>query len=519
MPAAIVLAQLTMPDFGTPFDLNGWTINTVDTGTVLLDDSVRKIDAHGICKNVQATDGKQYFVPTKSANEWNSFINGASSGVSLSECNSLSLKECVCKYGIADYHVATNYCNGITNTASVIHFNSLVVKKPGIGFISWGDTSLNINEDPMYLYSSIIGRGYMGVLPDGTIKTYGWVDYNYVPPPAGSITNKPIFTGKWTLGTGVLFATVQPDGNLLAWGDKYIIPNKPNGTFIENLTTGVGTIVSRRNDNMIITWGRQGFTNINYSIDGTNITKVYSNGFAYAGLKNDGSIITWGSASDGGTGGPTDNGYVSIYPNSSGTSYWSGTGAFAAIKADGSITSWGNSSNGGSGAPVKSGYVKVVPGAGFAALNQDGTVYSWGAVTNYPTGNNFVDIVGTGGGFFAALTDTGYIKSWGKFGNTDLTGTEPTDGGYIKIIASAGAFTALKADGSLKTWGYSSYVGNPPTDSGYVEVYSNGAVFMGLKADGSIKAWGLSNGYGASGVPTGTGYSASFFIAPQCYNL
>ncbi len=89
LPATIVLAQLTMPDFGTPFDLNGWTINTVDTGTVLLDNSVRKIDAHGICKNVQATDGKQYFVPTKSANEWNSFINGAPSGINISACTSL----------------------------------------------------------------------------------------------------------------------------------------------------------------------------------------------------------------------------------------------------------------------------------------------------------------------------------------------------------------------------------------------------------------------------------------------
>ena len=34
--------------------------------------------------------------------------------------------------------------------------------------------------------------------------------------------------------------------------------------------------------------------------------------------------------------------------------------AFAALKADGSITAWGHSSYGGSGAPTDDGYVNIV---------------------------------------------------------------------------------------------------------------------------------------------------------------
>ena len=76
----------------------------------------------------------------------------------------------------------------------------------------------------------------------------------------------------------------------------------------------------------------------------------YSTASAFAALKADGSVSAWGHSSYGGSGAPTDSGYVKIYS----TSY-----AFAAIKADGSITAWGNGAYGGSGAPSDSGYIKV----------------------------------------------------------------------------------------------------------------------------------------------------------------
>ena len=82
-------------------------------------------------------------------------------------------------------------------------------------------------------------------------------------------------------------------------------------------------------------------------------------------------------------------------------------------------------------------------------------------------------------------------------------------GGFHNASASPNfyAFTAMKADGSIYSWGDSSYGGSgEPTDSGYTQVYSTNGAFAALKADGSITAWGDSS-YGGSGAPTDSGYS------------
>jgi hypothetical protein len=47
--------------------------------------------------------------------------------------------------------------------------------------------------------------------------------------------------------------------------------------------------------------------------DGNGYTKIYSNGYAFAALKADGSITAWGNSLYGGTGAPSDNGYTKIY--------------------------------------------------------------------------------------------------------------------------------------------------------------------------------------------------------------
>jgi hypothetical protein len=52
----------------------------------------------------------------------------------------------------------------------------------------------------------------------------------------------------------------------------------------------------------------------------------------------------------------------------------------------------------------------------------------------------------------------------------------PAGRGYTKIYSTDSAFAALKANGSIKTWGDVYYGGkdapNAPTDKGYTKVYS-----------------------------------------------
>jgi hypothetical protein len=42
-------------------------------------------------------------------------------------------------------------------------------------------------------------------------------------------------------------------------------------------------------------------------------TKIYSNGYAFAALKANGSITAWGRSGYGGTDAPSGNGYTKIY--------------------------------------------------------------------------------------------------------------------------------------------------------------------------------------------------------------
>ena len=63
---------------------------------------------------------------------------------------------------------------------------------------------------------------------------------------------------------------------------------------------------------------------------------------AFAALKDDGSVVTWGNARDGG-----DSSSVSSSLSSGVSQIFSNYRAFAALKDDGSVVTWGDSNHGG----------------------------------------------------------------------------------------------------------------------------------------------------------------------------
>ena len=66
--------------------------------------------------------------------------------------------------------------------------------------------------------------------------------------------------------------------------------------------------------------------------------------------------------------------------------------------------------------------------------------------------------------------------------------------GVKAIYSTLGAFAALKEDGTVEAWGYSSYGGSgvPSNLSGVKAIYSTQGAFAALKEDGTVKAWGDS---------------------------
>lgn len=78
-----------------------------------------------------------------------------------------------------------------------------------------------------------------------------------------------------------------------------------------------------------------------------DVEQVCANAYAFAAVRRDGTVVTWGQALRGG-----DSSYVQhqlinvefIYATAA---------AFAAARTDGTVVTWGDASRGGDGCPVQ----------------------------------------------------------------------------------------------------------------------------------------------------------------------
>ena len=232
----------------------------------------------------------------------------------------------------------------------------------------------------------------------------------------------------------------------------------------------------------------------------------FRNTSAFAALKDDGSVITWGDPLSGG-----DSSSVAFSLQSGVSQIFSTSAAFAALKQDGSVITWGDDGLGGDSSSVasylKSGVSQISStSAAFAALKDDGSVFTWGGYWDGGTSDNVTSQLQSGVSSvfstydsFAALKDDGSVVTWG--------GRPPESGGnsssvasYLKsdvsqVFSTSKAFAALKNDGSVICWGESDMGGNSSSVNSYlstnvIHVFSNQAAFAALKNDGSVITWG-----------------------------
>ena len=192
----------------------------------------------------------------------------------------------------------------------------------------------------------------------------------------------------------------------------------------------------------------------------TNVKTIYSTTRAFAALKTDGTVVTWGGY-DGKWG--EDSSSVAEKLTNVKTIF-STAKAFAALKTDGTVVTWGNSNSGGDSSSVadKLTNVKTIYStmSAFAALKDDGTVVTWGS----------------GGG------DSSLVSK-------KLTNVKT-------IFSEASAFAALKNDGTVVTWGASKYGGDSSSVASKLinikRIFSTYYAFAALKTDGTVVTWGNS---------------------------
>jgi hypothetical protein len=85
-------------------------------------------------------------------------------------------------------------------------------------------------------------------------------------------------------------------------------------------------------------------------LDGTiDVTQVFSTDYAFAALRADGSVVTWG---DGAYGGNSSAVATQLDGTIDVTQVFSTALAFAALRADGSVVTWGGGDVGGDSSAV-----------------------------------------------------------------------------------------------------------------------------------------------------------------------
>ena len=186
--------------------------------------------------------------------------------------------------------------------------------------------------------------------------------------------------------------------------------------------------------------------------------------------------------------------------------------AFAALRSDGSVVSWGDPNFGGDSSVVsldlKSGVRSIIASrSGFIAIKEDGSIVDWSDrswIASFLKRNYNIDKVKdiiSNGYAYAALTLQGSVIVWGdpEDGGELYDLKDQLSSGVVKIIGTntvyGGAFVALKDDGSVITWGDPSLGGNPfnlssKLKSGVKDIFATSQAFCALKYDGTVISWG-----------------------------
>jgi len=275
-----------------------------------------------------------------------------------------------------------------------------------------------------------------------------------------------------------------------------------------------------KQDGSVVTWGfgAAGGDSSAVADDlSSGVAEIFSARNAFAALKDDGSVVTWGAATAGGDSseviGELSNGVMEVF---------SASLSFAALKDDGSVVTWGADSSGGDSSLVTedlSGGVTQVfsTGQAFAALKEDGSVVTWGA-NSFGGDSSAVagDLSGgvtevfSNGTAFVALKEDGSVVTWGSpsRGGDISAVAEDLSGGITEVFSTSNAFAALKEDGSIVTWGNSDWGGDSSAvaddlSSGVTDVHSSRAAFAALKEDGSVVTWGADSFGGGSSAASG----------------
>ena len=105
------------------------------------------------------------------------------------------------------------------------------------------------------------------------------------------------------------------------------------------------------------------------------------------------------------------------------------------------------------------------------------------------------------------------VVTWGAARDEDQHDDPPTEANFVAIACGRGQSVALRADGTVVTWGRTNegqHV-DAPTDANFVAISCGYYHSVGLRADGTVVTWGRTRNGQRNDAPTD-----SNFVAVAC---
>ncbi len=219
-----------------------------------------------------------------------------------------------------------------------------------------------------------------------------------------------------------------------------------------------GAFAALREDKRVITWGDRVNGGDSKKVQDRlfDVKKIYSNSYAFAALKENGEVVTWGRDIYGGDSRAVEeklNNIVAIFSTKK---------AFAALKRDGEVVTWGGFVSGGDSKEVAK------------SLKNIKTIFSSECA-------------------FAALKKNGEVVTWGSSecgGDSSKVKKELKD--VVVIYSTAKAFAALKSNGDVVVWGNKEYGGDTLDFNLHkiTKLYSNQDSFVAINTNQEAFIWG-----------------------------
>lgn len=363
---------------------------------------------------------------------------------------------------------SVDFSSGVKDV--VFSWSNVAAVKNNGDVVSWGrDSMFDTRLDPEKFTGKVArvdvskNGSFVATQENGSVVAWGDPGYPMFDLTLANGPAEQIHINAYS----AIIALRRPSGEFVTWGELNvgIPPRNVDLTQVDRfVSAGAGSSTTAfMKDMTIAAWGNGNHMNTS-GVDLTgHFQAVYANGYAYFGIKVDGTVVAWGpeyfdNVNYGhDTTGVDFNGEIkAVIPSAS---------AFAILKEDGSVVSWGASSGlSGIATPELSrDVVEVIANSSreadaFAALKADGSVVTWGDPT---TGGDSSAVDFSGGvekiistsQAFAAIKKDGTVVAWGNPGKGGDVSHLDFSAGIKELVANSSAFAALMNDGSVITWG------------------------------------------------------------------